>query len=89
MKLDPGCTFRKPHPGSTHKSGYVWVRYPSTHTGKGKKSSVAQCSTGCFKNNFLECRVMEMLLRLVGKMHHLQNCRNSFEYQKVMCHLFS
>ena len=33
---------------------FLSVRYPATHTGKGK-SSVDQSSTVCFKNNFLEC----------------------------------
>ncbi len=37
---------------------WTLVRYPATHTGIGKKSSVAQCSTGWFKKDFLECTII-------------------------------
>ncbi len=30
------------------------------------------------------CRVNVIPLRLIGKLYHLQNCRNSFEYQNVL-----
>ena len=53
-----------PHPDS------LSVRYPATHTGKGKKLSgsvVSQCSTGWFKKNLLECMQSLTVISMVCK----------------------
>ncbi len=39
---------------------FPWVRYPATYT--GKRSSVAQCSTKCFKKKVLECTCKKNVL---------------------------